>query len=107
MSTSLPSKDKPTLEELQEQNHELQQRLDEALGTVEAIREGAVDAFLVGDRVYTLEGAERPYRLFVEEMQQAVATLSTDGTIGYCNRQFAELLKVPHERVVGMSLPDL
>jgi PAS domain S-box-containing protein len=108
MSTSrLPSKDDPEVEELRRQNTALQQRLDEALSTIEAIREGTVDAFLVGERVYTLEGAERPYRLFVEEMQQAVATLSTDGTIAYGNRQFSELLRLPHEKIVGMNLCEL
>jgi PAS domain S-box-containing protein len=100
-------KKNPTIEELQQQNAELKGQLDESLETLQAIREGAIDAFLVGDRVYTLEGAERPYRLFVEEMQQAVATLSVDGIIAYCNRQFAELLKLPHERIVGMNLSEL
>src|SRR5262249_29412151 len=72
-----------------------------------AIRDGSVDAFLVGEQVYTLEGADRPYRLFVEEMQQGVATLSEDGTIRFCNRQLATLLEMPHERIVGMKLADL
>ena len=101
-----PSKNNPAVEELQRQNAELQQKLDESLETLQAIRDGAVDAFLVGGSVYTLEGADRPYRLFVEEMQQAAATLGGDGTIAYCNRQFAELLKMPHEKIVGMDLRD-
>jgi PAS domain S-box-containing protein len=101
------SKGNPTLEELQRRNADLQEQLDESRETLQAIREGTVDAFLVGERVYTLEGADRPYRLFVEEMQQAVATLSKDGTIGYCNRQFADLLSIPHERVVGMNLSEV
>jgi len=108
MSTSrLPFRNNSEIEELRRKNSELQHRLDEAKDTIDAIRDGAVDAFLVGERVYTLEGAERPYRLFVEEMQQAVATLSSDGTIAYCNRQFAELLKLPHERIVGLNLYDV
>src|SRR5436190_24399035 len=105
MNTSrIPSKTNPTVEELQRQNADLQERLSESLDTLDAIREGTVDAFVVGERVYTLEGAERPYRLFVEEMQQAAATLSADGTIAYCNRQFADLLNMPHEKIVGMNL---
>ena len=53
-------------------------------------------------RIYTLEGADRPYRLFVEGMQQGAATLYADGTIAYCNQQLADLLKVPHSRMVGL-----
>src|SRR5580765_7281239 len=108
MSTPrIPSKRNPTVEELQRQNADLQERLDESLDTFQTIREGGVDAFVVGERVYTLEGADRPYRLFVEEMQQAAATLSADGTIAYGNRQFADLLKMPHEKIVGMNLSDV
>src|SRR5204862_7719556 len=103
-SSRIPSKTNPTVEELQRQNADLQDRLDESLDTLKAIREGAVDAFIVGECFYTLEGADRPYRLFVEEMQQAVATLSADGTIAYGNRQFADLIKMPHEKIVGMNL---
>ena len=50
----------------------LQQRLDEAESTLAAIRAGAVDAFVVdrgaGERVYTIEAADRRYRLLVESM---------------------------------------
>jgi signal transduction histidine kinase/ActR/RegA family two-component response regulator len=94
-------------EDLVEKNAELQQRLDEALETLRAIREGDVDAFVVGDTVYTLEGVDRPYRLFVEEMAQAAATMTADGTIVYCNRQFSHLFQIPLEKVVGTNLYDL
>ena len=60
-------------------------RLQEAEETIRAIRSGSVDAFLVegahGARVYTLQSADRPYRLLVEEMQQGALTLSSEGTI--------------------------
>ena len=59
-----------------------------------------------GHRIYTLQGADRPYRLLVEEMQQGAATLHADGTIAYCNRRLAELLKAPHEKLVGAALHD-
>jgi len=107
MSSSRIPRSNADVEELRRQNADLQEKLGESLETLQAIREGAIDAFIVGERVYTLEGADRPYRLFVEEMQQAVVTLSADGTIAYCNRQFADLLKMPHERIVGMNLAEL
>jgi len=98
------------VEILQAENEELLRRLEEAEETIDAIRSGAVDALVVeektGHRVYTLEGAERPYRLFVEEMQQGAATLHPDGTIAWCNRQLADLLKTPQGRLLGARLLD-
>jgi two-component system CheB/CheR fusion protein len=99
-----------SVEQLQAENGELRQRLEEAEETIRAIRTGAVDAFLVeepdGCRVYTLEGADRPYRLLVEEMQQGAATLYADGTIAYCNRRLADLLEMRHEKLIGAALCD-
>jgi PAS domain S-box-containing protein len=96
------------LEPLQEENAELRRRLEEAEETIEAIRCGGVDALVVeeptGHRIYTLEGAERPYRLFVEAMQQGAATLHADGTIVWCNRQLVELLRTSSERLLGERL---
>ena len=95
---------------LESHAQDLRKRLDEAEETIRAIQQGAVDAFVLEElasfRVYTLEGAERPYRVFVEHMQQGVATLHPDGTILYCNRRLPDLLKLPHEKVVGAKLRD-
>ena len=88
----------------------LRLRLEEAEETLRAIRSGAVDAFVVeapnGAQVYTLETADRPYRLLVEEMQQGALTLNSDGTIAYCNRRFADLVDRPPERLVGVPFRD-
>ncbi len=85
-------------------------RLQEAEETIRAIRSGSVDAFLVeeahGARVYTLQSADRPYRLLVEEMQQGALTLSSEGTIAYCNRRFADLVGKPHVRLMGIAFRD-
>jgi PAS domain S-box-containing protein len=97
-------------DELRAENRELRLRLEEAEETLRAIRRGDVDAFVVeeddGHRVYTLQGADRPYRLLVEQMQQGAATLLADGSIVYCNLRLAELLLVPHAKVVGAALHD-
>jgi len=99
-----------TIDSLQATNADLRDRLETAEETIRAIQQGAVDAFVLEElasyRVYTLEGADRHYRMFVEQMQQGVATLHADGAIVYCNRRLAELLKVPHEQLVGASLRD-
>jgi PAS domain S-box-containing protein len=99
-----------SVESLQRQNAELTRRLDEAEATIQAIQQGAVDAFVVeevaGHRVYTLESSERPYRLFVEEMLQGVATLTESGVISWCNRRLAELLGLPQDRLAGSDLAE-
>ena len=90
------------------QIEDLQMRLEEAEETLRAIRKGEVDALVVsspqGDRVYTLRGAEQPYRVFVETMNEGAVTLGTDGTILYCNNRFGELVKEPVEKIIGSEI---
>jgi PAS domain S-box-containing protein len=89
-------------------SEELISRLREAEQTLEAIRTGEVDAVVVagpaGQQVYTLENADRPYRVLVEQMQEGAVTLSGDGTILYCNERFAALAGSPHDSIIGLSL---
>jgi PAS domain S-box-containing protein len=84
---------------------QLRQRLQEAEDTLNAIRDGHVEALVVqapeGERVYTLHSADQPYRLMVEQMQEGALTLADDGTILYCNSRFAELIALPPERITG------
>ena len=58
---------------------ELEARLGEAEDTLEAIRGGEVDAVVVGragsQRIYTLESADRSYRLLIEQMREQVQNL--------------------------------
>lgn len=82
--------------------------LQEAHETVEAIRAGLVDGFVMrgadGDEnIFILEGANHPYRLFVEQMHDGAVTLSPDGTVLYANRRFADLVKRPVEDIIGAS----
>ncbi len=89
---------------------ELRERLAEAEETLRAIREGEVDALVVsegrGERVFTLESADRPYRIMIEEMGQGAVTLTADGTILYCNRRFAAMLQTPLEGLLGTAIQD-
>ena len=57
-------------------------------------------------RVYTLESADRPYRVLIEQIQEGALTLGLDGTVFYCNRRLAEMLGTPQERVIGQPLGD-
>ena len=57
-----------------------------------------------GEVVFTLKGAEQPYRVFVEAMNEGAATLDPEGTILYCNNRFAEMLNTPADKVIGSSI---
>ena len=89
---------------------ELSARLEEAEATLSAIRAGEVDAVIVagpgpaGNRVFTLEGAEHAYRVFLEDMGEGAVTLTREGVILYGNRRFAELVDVPLEQVIGSAI---
>jgi PAS domain S-box-containing protein len=89
---------------------ELHNRLQEAEETLRAIRAGEIDALVVtgplGEQVFILRGADHPYQVIVEEMNEGAVTLSPEGTILYCNRRFANLLQLPLERVIGSSLQE-
>lgn len=84
-------------------------RMTEAEDTLRAIAAGEVDAFVVSDetlgrRVFTLSTADRPYRMFVENMRDGAATLSSSGLTLYANRRLAALLAYPREAIVGCPL---
>lgn len=82
--------------------------LAEAQETLEAIRNGEVDAVVVsgprGNQIYSLTSAEQPYRVYVEQMQEGAVTVSADGLILYCNQRFADMMQTPLERVIGSEL---
>jgi PAS domain S-box-containing protein len=86
----------------------LHNTLREAQETLEAIRSGEVDAVVVsgakGNQIYSLTGAEQPYRIYVERMQEGAVTVSADALILYCNQKFADMMQVPLERVIGSQL---
>lgn len=88
----------------------LQESLREAQETLDAIRHGEVDAVVVsgdqGDRIYSLAGAEQPYRVYVEQMEEGAVTVSKDAVVLYCNRRFAEMAGLPLEKVISSDLRE-
>jgi PAS domain S-box-containing protein len=88
---------------------DLEARLEESEETLAAIRRGDFDAVVVEGPnherlVYTLENADRPYRVLIEQIQEGALTLGPDGTVLYCNRRLAQMLGVAQERIVGQPL---
>ena len=87
---------------------ELRSQLRAAEDTLRALRAGEVDALVVtragGDHVVTLQGADLPYRILLEQMYAGAVTLTPDGVIVYCNQRFADIVRTPLARVIGSAL---
>ena len=101
-----------TREQLLLEVEELTLRLEEAEETLEAIRSGGVDALVVAtapgkEQLFTLEGADRVYRVFLESMSEGAVTLGGDGLILYANAAAHRLLVGASEGLVGGPLRAL
>src|SRR5579863_8592205 len=94
-----------------EQEAEILARLKTAEETLRAIQSGEVDALMVsgrrGEQVVSLKGGEPAYRMLVEAMSEGAATLSRNGAVLYCNRRFAELVRRPAGKVIGIAVQSL
>jgi len=92
-------------EELLKLLEETEYRLEEANDALEAIRSGDVDALIVkdgdGHSIFTLQTADRSFRIFIEQMSEGAVTLNTDGIILYANSSFAEIIGLPLEKIIG------
>ncbi len=90
---------------------ELRAQLEEAQDTLNAIRRGEVDGLVVntakGEQVYTITGAEKPYRILIENMHEGAVMLSDDNTILYCNAGFASMMKYPLEKLNGNNIEKM
>jgi two-component system phosphate regulon sensor histidine kinase PhoR len=92
-------------EELYRELREIRAQLEESNDTLDAIRSGEVDALVVknkdGHQVYSLKSADHTYRIFIEQMTEGAVTLNEDNLILYSNSQFARMLGLPLEKVIG------
>lgn len=84
-----------TKEELLSELEELRPRLAEAEEIISKIQKGEVDALVVSregaPELYMIRGAERPYRILVESMNEGAIRLTTEGMIVYANKSFVEM----------------
>ena len=92
-----------------ERIQDLEARLEESEDTLEALRTGDFDAVVVqgpdsATQVYTLETADRPFRVLIEQIQEGAVTLGGDGEVLYCNPRLAAMLGLKPERLLGEKL---
>ncbi len=87
------------------ENLALNLQLASAEEALRAIGNDEIDALFVpgahGRELFTRDGAERSYRLLIEEMGEGALTLTHDGVVTYANRRFAAMLQQPLSRVIG------
>ena len=97
-----------TRQQLLDELQELKERLKESGETLRAIASGEGDDLVVktkeGDQVITPSGADFPYRLMVETMNEGAVTLGADGTILFCNQRFANIIQGSMEKIAGSSI---
>jgi len=55
----------------------------------------------VENTVFSLQGAEHPYRVLVETINEGAATLDADGVVLYSNSRFAEIMGVSVKKFIG------
>lgn len=88
----------------------LRHQLDASKETLRALRSGEVDAIVAsspdGDRVYTLSGADKAYRLMFQNMAEGALTIDPDGLVLFSNPKLASILAIPHERMIGSNFHD-
>lgn len=95
----------PSYEQLLKEVTDLKDQLNEAKETLLAIQSGSIDALVInnvsGSKIFTLEGADYPYRILIENMFEGAATISNDFDVIYCNRRLSEMLQMDYKQIVG------
>src|SRR6476661_1435431 len=90
---------------------QLRHELADLQQTMAAIRDGEVDAVVVGgpqgEQLYTHYSADRPYRVIVEEMGDGALTVSERGIVLYANDRMAKLLGRDRGGLLGVDVTGL
>jgi two-component system CheB/CheR fusion protein len=93
------------LDRLTAELRETRYLLEEANDTIDAIRNGEIDALIMkaedGHQLYTLRSSDQAYRIFVEQMTTGALTLNHEGLILFSNSRFATMLDLPLHKIIG------
>lgn len=97
-------------QELELENRSLRNQIQILEETFKAIKMGEIDALVVsgaqGEKIFTLQDADYPYRAFLQEMHEGAVTIDEHGTILYCNYPLSIMLKKPLEKVIGSKFEN-
>ena len=81
------------------------QRVVQLEDTLLAIRSTDIDALYVagaaGERLFTLDGADKAYRLLIEEMGEGALTLTAAGIVAYANTRFSAMVGEALHHIIG------
>jgi PAS domain S-box-containing protein len=84
---------------------------EDAEQVIHAIHHGDVDAFVVmkgtDPQVVTLAGADEPYRVLVQRMNEGVLTIGSDGYIIFVNDRLSELTGFPADDLIDRHVATL
>ena len=84
---------------------------EDAEQIIHAIHHGDVDAFVVmkgtDPQVVTLAGADEPYRVLVQRMNEGVLTVGSDGYIIFVNDRLSELTGFPADDLIDRHVATL
>lgn len=87
---------------------ELERRLAEAEETLRAIRQGDVDAVVIGgplqEQVITFDGGVESFSAFMETMDPGAAAVDVGGQVLYANTALSLFLGISRERLIGCPL---
>jgi PAS domain S-box-containing protein len=86
---------------------ELSRMLTEANEVISAIKSGNIDAVFIASnetaKMIVTKIADRTYRNFIENMSEGVVSLHEDGTILYSNSNFAMMVNLPLQKIIGAN----
>lgn len=95
-------------EKLKFENNKLQQELELALISIEAIKTEKIDALVIPTKneikVFTEKTADRTYRILIEKMHEGAITINKEGIILYSNSCFANMVNSNLKKVIGAEI---
>ncbi len=81
------------------------ERLEEAEGALQALRNGEIDGVVVGgEEIMLLGNAYQAYKAIADRMQQGAVTVSSQGDVLYANARFAAMVGEPAEALLGRHI---
>ncbi len=77
---------------------------DEGVATLEAIRNGSLDGFVIDGDVRLLATAQEVYRNLAQRMEEGAVAVAPGGAVLYVNERFADMVGAPTAHILGQPL---